>query len=489
MYMKKESHLCTYSAIRKIYIFIYILLVMQRALGPFKAITPFKVDALIFFGATALGVALIFYDLFCDKVMFKMPNVSWLCLFIISVFISSVLSIQYGLLDNINSIILLSIEFFVFYAIDFNMSKDDVYREIYQVEHLIMTVWFISMLFTLWMFLKQSYYYIDLPENQFVRMGVIENRLFGIYNDPNYASVTSLIMMIFSVKNFKRDTSKFLKVFYIINIIFMFIYIILSGSRTAEVALGAAVLLWAFFIFKYIFKNMCNAKKFLLSFLCAVLTLICIFFIYSLVKKGIAYLPSLFSDHSTSNAIRPVSFSRSDVEENDDISNLRFKIWGSALELFKEKPLFGVSVKHIVSYAKDNFPEGIIATKGYTGHSFYVNVIACTGIVGSVLIFGFIIKSIIAVLKAIFTVTDKEQYFNILYSCLPLVVLMCSGFFLNEIIFVNTLGAIIFWLYLGYTMYFVNGEKQYTEVSIPYKITDKLTSSIKSIFCKTKKGN
>lgn len=482
----KKIYLRNYNVLRKVYIFIYILLVMQRAWGPFKAITPFKLDALIFLGITTLGVVLIFYDLFSDKILFKTQNVSWLCIFLISVFISSILNINYGIMSNINSMILLSIEFFIFYAVDFNRSKIDVYKEIYQIEHFIMIVWFLSMLVTLWMFLEQSYYYIDLPENQFVRMGIIENRLFGIYNDPNYASITSLIMIVFSVKNFKKDTNRFLKIFYTVNIFFMFIYIILSGSRTAEVALGITVLVGAFFIFRCSFKNMSKVKKVLLSILCSVLSLVCIFIVYFLLKKGIAYLPSLFEGNDAGNTIRPVSFSRSDVEENSDISNLRFKIWGSALEVFRSKPIFGVSVKHIVAYARDNFPEGIIAVRGYTGHSFYVNVIACTGIVGSILIFGFIIKSIITTLKAIFTVTDKEQYFDILFSCLPLIILLCSGFFLNEIIFVNTLGSIIFWIYLGYTMYFVNGEKPYTETSIPYRIADKLTSKIKSVFHKNK---
>ena len=141
----KKIYLRNYNVLRKVYIFIYILLVMQRAWGPFKAITPFKLDALIFLGITTLGVVLIFYDLFSDKILFKTQNVSWLCIFLISVFISSILNINYGIMSNINSMSLLSIEFFIFYAVDFNRSKIDVYKEIYQIEHFIMIVWFLSM--------------------------------------------------------------------------------------------------------------------------------------------------------------------------------------------------------------------------------------------------------------------------------------------------------------------------------------------------------
>lgn len=479
MTLSKINFSKNYKTIRKIYIFLYIVLVMQRALGPMKAITPAKVDQLIFFVLSALGVTLIFYDLLCDKILFKTVNISWLCLFLISVSISSILSLKYGLMDNINSIILLTIEFFIFYAIDFSRSKEEIYKEMFQIEHLIMIIWFLATIVTLIMFLTQYYYFKDLPNNEFARMGVIENRLFGIFNDPNYAAVTALIMIVFSIKNFTKTTNKLVKTFYIINIVFEFIYIILSGSRTAEIAMGAAVIVGVFFAFRFMFKNknMSRLKCFLLCLGYTLLVLITIFITYMLLKKCLAYLPPLFSKHNANTPLRPVSFRRSDVEDSTDISNLRFKIWGSALELFMSKPIFGVSVKHIVLYARDQFPLGFIAEKGYTGHSFYINVISCTGIVGSILIFGFIIKNLITIFKAIFSIKNKEQYFNILFSFIPIIILLCSGFFLNEIIFVNTLGAIIFWLYLGYTMYFINENNKITNKSIPYKIANKIIPS------------
>ena len=155
MTLSKINFSKNYKTIRKIYIFLYIVLVMQRALGPMKAITPAKVDQLIFFVLSALGVTLIFYDLLCDKILFKTVNISWLCLFLISVSISSILCLKYGLMDNINSIILLTIEFFIFYAIDFSRSKEEIYKEMFQIEHLIMIIWFLATIVTLIMFVTQ----------------------------------------------------------------------------------------------------------------------------------------------------------------------------------------------------------------------------------------------------------------------------------------------------------------------------------------------
>lgn len=487
--LKKTDKTKSYIFFRRLYILIYIFIMVQRTFGPREMVISPAIDTLMVYPVIAFGVGLILFDLFYDKILFRSPNIIWLCLFIISVSISSLLNIKYGILGNINSIIILSIEVFVFYAIDFRREGKDVRKEIWQVEHLVIIIWFIGVLLSLVMFLLQFYYYHEFSDGRYIRMGVVENRLFGVFTDPNYASVISVVVLIFLIKNFLNYKKTSIRIFYILNMLFQFIYIILSGSRTAEVSLSIMILLLSFFSLRYIFyvKSVSKIKNVFLSIGMSVIILIIVAALYLLLKKGLAYLPSLFSNvGQTEKIMHPVSFKRSDVEDSTDISNLRFKIWGSAIELFKSRPLFGVSMKHILPYAQDNFPLGFIAKSKYICHSLYINTLTCSGIIGFTLFFGFIIKSIITTLKAIFTVTNKEQYFNILYSCLPLVVLLCSGFFLNDIIFVNTLGAIIFWVYLGYTMYFVNGEKPYTETSIPYRIADKLTSKIKSVFFKNK---
>ena len=153
-----------------------------------------------------------------------------------------------------------------------------------------------------------------------------------------------------------------------------------------------------------------------------------------------------------------ISLERSDVENNSDASNGRLGLWKSGFELFKTNVLFGTSPKGIFEYAKEVLPTTFIArTQKYT-HNTYVNVITSTGLVGSIPLFFFFIKSFFMVITKAYG--KAKLFFKNNYGMNAQIVLAiaASAFFLNDIVMVNSVGSLIFWLFLGRIYYLSNNE-------------------------------
>ena len=146
---------------------------------------------------------------------------------------------------------------------------------------------------------------------------------------------------------------------------------------------------------------------------------------------------------------------RMDIKGNDDVSNLRFTIWNSVFEIFKSKPIFGTSPRNMIIYAREYFPDGIVAVRGYLPHNLFFDILACTGIVGTIIFFTFIVKCIFFITRNLMTLKDDEVK-EILFYVIPALLIGVSSMFIPDLMFYNTQGTVIFWVYLGYIMYHIN---------------------------------
>ncbi len=68
-----------------------------------------------------------------------------------------------------------------------------------------------------------------------LRIGFLKNRLYGVFADPNFAATISVVSMILSsvITFFQTTFEKKWKWLLIMNTLIQWIYITLSGSRTA----------------------------------------------------------------------------------------------------------------------------------------------------------------------------------------------------------------------------------------------------------------
>ncbi|MDQ5984139.1 MAG: hypothetical protein RUMPE_01175 [Eubacteriales bacterium SKADARSKE-1] len=458
---KKIFSSATYNKMRYIYMVLFILAVFTRVLMPIATHESQKVNAAVFSAVALFGVAVLVVDFFCDRIMFLGKNYIFLALFIISTVVSSILNIKYGFAGNIRNLIWLSVSFFILYPIDIKRTKNDIYKEIKFISNILIVVWFLAVTASLFMFLLDIGYYIYIYPDSFARLGFIESRLFGIFEDPNFAATTSVLVIMFSIWNIKVSKRKVFNIFYIINIAFQLFYLVLSGSRTAEISLLFSLLIFSYFTLRYKFSDI-NLHKALKEFCFAFLglALCCVlFFTMNLIKTGLSYLPPIISSQMSTtqghqDRIRPVVTEREDLKDNSDVSSCRVKIWESAFELFKSKPIFGTSPRNMREYAKSAFPNGFIAQRSYAVHNIYLDILTSTGIVGFVIIAIFFIKYLIYVFKYLF-LYKRNNYFMVLFCLTVVAEIAVSAASLSEIFFVNTIGVLFFWLCLGYSVHFI----------------------------------
>lgn len=454
----------TYESLRKAYLTAFIAAVFTRVLLPFAICETQFVNSLVFAIVALFGAAVVGLDVFTRRVFLTAKNVGWLAAFLLVCAISSAINAKYGIIGNVRNLVWLAISFFLLYTIDPKRTIDSVKKEIKYVGNILIAVCFLACGASLVMFALQVGYYVDVYPDSFARMGFIEGRLFGVFEDPNYAAVVAMIAIIYSIFNLKNTEKKWLKAFYVCGICVDFCYIVLSGSRTTEVAAIIVVFLAAYFL---LLKKL-NTTKFNKPFLrisiilVAILCSAVLIFSFLFARKALAYLPDVVGAPFKSVSVaeqkprRHIDITRDDVSNSADISNCRFKIWLSALELFKSKPIFGVSPRNMRTYAKAAFPKGFIAQRSYAVHNAYLDVLTSTGLLGAVLISIFLVKYLISVFQFLFVNLNNKNFTLVLFGFLNVATVAISAFFLSEIFFVNTIGVLTFWMNLGYSYHFSN---------------------------------
>ena len=462
MKLDKLFHRNAYNLLRKIYITIFIIAVLTRVFLPVAMKETQFVNSLIFSIVAVFGGSIVCLDIFTKRIFLKQKNIIWLILFWFACLISSIINIRYGFIGNVRNLVWLCISFFLLYPIDQERSSSEIKKEIKYVSNFLIVVWFIACCISFFMFLMQIGFYVDIFPDSFARMGFIECRLFGVFEDPNYAAVVAVIVIIFSVFNIKTNSKIFLKIFYAINILINFFYIVLSGSRTAEVSafVSAAFIVYFILLKKLEFKKLDYLLKQFISIFISLFCSAALIFSMSLTREFLSYLPDFInSPFETTSISEPrtkkhIDTNREDVNNSADISNCRFKIWLSALELFKSKPIFGTSPRNMRAYAKAKFPSGFIAQRSYAVHNAYLDVLTSTGIIGAFMLIVFFVKYLIYIFRFLLLNTQNKNYYMVLFCFSIVVTVAVSAFFLSEILFVNTIGVLVFWLSLGYSCYF-----------------------------------
>lgn len=457
---------------RKLNIFkiIYMVLFLSVLIGRFVSlywVIPHVFDTVAFVGLVCCAGAFVLFDLFGKKKIFDLPNIIFLVLFFVSCSISCLIYIRYGWADNFKSLMSIAMSLFFLYPYSLVVGIEEFEKTVILLQKITIISWMIFSLISIYTFVVQ-YSKIFYIHGTRILLGCIENRLFGIFSDPNYASVISIITMIFSVAilNYKEQ-SKFIKIISIVNIFIQFIYLVLGASRTGEVCF-LFVLFVSSFVFSYRVNNKKNFWVLILRVILSLCLCLIVHFAIDFSRMLLSYIPSLFVHGSSNNSgtgigLYQVSMERPDVAESSDISNLRFRIWGSAIDIFKTTWFFGASPRNALKYAKDVLPNAFIAQRGYDAHNFYVATIFYTGVSGSLFLGIFFAKSAFEVIR--YYVVNKFEVNNPIFNSLTLCIICTavSGMFLSEILFITTVGSFFFWLFSGYVINSIKKESTYSK--------------------------
>lgn len=374
-----------------------------------------------------------------------------LVIFTIAMGVSSIASFT-GLVANIKIIFWQMLFFFVVYELG---NREDKRIFVY-VEKLLIFLWFVLVSISLGMFLARFSYTMPLDKLYYgIRLGFFENRLYGVFVDPNYAATISVVALLFSIHLNTKTTSNLFKGFLGLNIAFQFLYVVLSGSRTAQIELFAAAIVLSFFISYSTMKNINGIKKIVKPALTAICVVLATGVLYIGTQKVSVTIINQIDQ--TTSVQRPeddegITLNREDVDTNSDSSNGRLKLWASAFEIFKTRKLVGTSPRNYVEYAQEHLPNTWISLKEQTPHNFFFYLLATTGLLGTIPFTLFILVKIFQSLATLFNM-KTSKYFSFVYAVTIALVILISACLITDIVLVNKLGAMLFFLYLGRVNY------------------------------------
>lgn len=403
----------------------------------------------------------------------------WLLVaFIISYIFGAINTLRYGVVENVQAIAWMGIQYFAIFAYDKQKNLDLAKQEFKVVSVFFIAYTMLMAIIGLVLMILKYEYYTMVDDMYVIAAGFLFNRLWGCYIDPNYGAIFSLVSIILSMYFFKTS-KKAIKAILVINILVEYLYICYSDSRTGRLAILVAFtsLIYLLLIKQDNIKFRDKAialrgiKKIVIV---AVIALLCAGTIWggtkvvksatSEIKVAIAKSHALAEGLSEEEADALADFNRIGRYEEEinggDVSNNRFEIWKSGIDIFKANPITGISFRNIIEYARAEMPTGFIAISGFESmHNFLVDILVSQGIIGIAILLG-LIALVIKPMLFVVPKLEVAEYNQFTFMFASLVAIFVSMLTYSETFYMNTGGAFIFWYFLGYISNYMLVEKK-----------------------------
>ena len=380
--------------------------------------------------------------------------------FVCSYVLGAVNSFEYGYIDNVKAVVWMSIQYFLIFAFD---KYTDYSKERDIVFGVVLTYTSVSAIISIAMMLLRWQYYSLIDGAYWVLGGFVDNRLWGVYTDPNYGAILSIVSIVISLFYLtgKGSLDKRIKVALIINIVLEYLYLCYADSRTGLLAVVAAVILACAL---WVSKSKGFAKSIALAIVLSTLLILCSYGIRtatSAARVEIARITATRAGLSPDEIAIEMDLARvgrvdEQIGGGSDVTNNRMAIWGNAIEIFKQHPIVGISYRNIREYAYDKIPDTYAEFESM--HNFFFDILVSQGIIGVAILFmlmGWVIWTLIKKYKSL---TDYREF---AFMMAIIAAIFASMLTYSETFYMNTGGAFIFWYVLGYLVNFK--EKKETE--------------------------
>ena len=416
------------------------------------------------------------------KPLLKDPLCRLLILFYISYLITAFFVTLYNPVGLIKTAIWTA--FYLFFAFNYKLhqSLKNINYEIKQFfTYIVIIISLINLANLVLLLLGVSTKIVSPLTNSEILIGYAPwGRFYGLFYDPNYASIVCTCAILFSVYLIQHSKSLLTRILLALANVLQLTYMLAGQSRTGFVALGVGLVCYIVITlvtkaFKTIPKN-----RFLSGIILSIVTI--------LLPLGIIKLPVLI--HQASQSARSTYQTTDTTQEDDqdlpsditisdvktpilklqrtdnrgDISNRRFDIWKSGFEIFsysETSKVLGVGHSNVVDYAKDRIPKTYIVNNSFQDfdafHNALIDLLVSQGLLGFFIILIIIIYLIYLAIKN-HVILAKYPLVTPLFS--SLIAICASSIFVSEIFYINNCCTFIFWVLLGYYYYFLQTNNQ-----------------------------
>ena len=478
---------CAYICMLTAYTILREIIPLQTIVG----------NGLVVAGIFGLGLLMIAANLWLDRDHATKANVGLFIAFIVACGLSTLINFRFEFLSNVKAIAWMLLFFFLVYPCGFH-SKSMGGKEISAIFVTAFITLLIAVIISLPMYFF-NIHYTYVTNSQFdnvLPQGFHSEylRLWGIFADPNTAAVYSFVALLMSLYIIAKKKNVAIRVVTLIGDLLFVTFIVLSGSRTAKVAVIIASIWIAFYSAYTLLKNQKQLKRVILSLTAVILAAIAswgsFFGITNAlphVKKGMNSLlgettnrsihllydnvyettdlnitdgfwsaPSIDDGKEDDEPIEDLD--RPDLEGKGDVSNGRFAKWGDYFKIFAKTPIFGASPRGISAFGKVHCPDTSVAKYDYVSHNFLLEIMLGTGVIGLCIILLVLLNAAFIIMR---TTLQKQFAFKYLIHSSIILTLICASMFLSDLFFNLTFGGFAFFLALG----FVNGENEYVDLN------------------------
>ena len=469
-----------------------------------------------------LGGGLIVLDLFTTKRIWQGNYIGLLCVILVFAALASVRMISYGIKENLFKLCWMAIQFVLVYTCGYRIDKAQLETRIRILFYGLLIIWCYAACISLYQYVTQYGYKevvnplaVDTSSN---RQGFYDHRLFGIYYTLNHAAYISLLFVTIALVFLLREKRTWVRILLIAAEVVLVFHIILSGSRSAMVAMLVCVGVVSWFVARQMIKLNGLSKPLVCCVVSAAMMVLC-YCGYQGLKRGLAYVPHIVGttrgEHAgTQNAAndRMKNMTRSGLlsafvvgngadfsdtvslpklatitpgeevadvlnrEENPDgdISNGRLEIWADYIHLYKDIGVVGLSPGNYMPYILENYPDLYIVDevkrfypdKYNSGiihhvHSGYMMVYVSAGMVG---ILSLVVYMLLCLRRFLRMVQKNKKLSHMFLGALALVIAVAvSAVFDEGLFFQNNPQTTIFWFALGLLM---SGRLQDAEIAV-----------------------
>lgn len=395
------------------------------------------------------------------KSCMKAGNVWLITLFLISYLFSSVMTIRFGIGDNLKELIWMFLPMGFLYMSAFLLTQKERELElgilggIYILYCTVLNVLSVSMVW--W----GRNYLIGNADGTTRVVGYKWGRLWGGYDDPNHGASIAAIAVIIAVYFVIKVSNWFLKILLVLSMLVQYAYIVCSDSRTGFVSLAVGTGVFAaWFLFRKL-KGKKEAFRILLS--AGVAGCIAAIVVvgsmglnkrYDVLDKKIQAEWNRRHPAVVQAPVNPKETRANDIKK--DSSSGRMEIWKSGLEIFAKSPIYGVSYRNMTAYAHERVPDTYIINTTYdidydSMHNMPLDVLVSQGIIGIILLLSLFVNSLMIYIKRYKLVKKENQAFAAV-SIAVVLGLGAGSMFLTSIIYLSGPHAYWFWLCLGYAI-------------------------------------
>lgn len=393
--------------------------------------------------------------------------------------ISTVLNIRFGWYENIRTLILQGFLFFLIYCYPDEPEVNGSRKRDIWMGYFIIACSILSILsFVYFLTGRNEIYYPEVASIPLYYTGFYWGRLYGVYWDPNIGGLMCCVSLMLSAEFFRRYKSVVVRILMCASIALSVLYIAFSDSRTGRLAMGVGVALYAV-------MWAAQSRKRAAASTCAALALVVAIGAPVLIKntynnvmqtqeetllaqeeKELAQeKQKAGKEEKTEEEIAiamqegKLTGTETVIRQSDDISsdltNRRFDIWKSAVDIFLANPAFGVGHNTVLAYVEAEQPDSYLINNDHmhfaSMHNTFFDVLVAQGAAGFALYLAMAILFVVVILKDRSRIFEQTGGQGIVMFAL-VAAMVCASCFMSEIVYVCSPMSFMFWMALSVMM-------------------------------------